>query len=1021
MAHKAGLCLLSGFVVLVAACGGGGGGKGGGGNQTTTPTVTVRPAKPSITVVDSLQVDVAVTGNSSTVTGTVVWTSGTYTSSAATLSGGSATVTIPAGSLAAGSNTIKVSYTPDSASSSVYTSASGTATVTVNLLTPTVTVTPSAANINTLQALSVTVTVAGASGSAIPTGTIALTSGSISQSGTLNGGTVTISVAPALLPPGNDALTATFAPDTTAGKTYGNASGNSTVSVTRVTPTVTVTPASNSIGISQALSVNVMVSGPASGPGPTGSVILSSGSYSSSAATLSSSGAATISIPAGKLATGIAPLSASYTPDTAGNLVYGNASGSTRVTVTTQITPTVTVSPALASLSISQSLNVTVRVTASGTTPTGSLVLSSGSYASSGTTLSSGSAIFSIPAWTLVSGSDTLSAAYTPDTAGAGAFNPATGSATVSVARATPTVTVTPASLSINSTQTLNVTVAVRGPGTGAPVPTGTINLSGPGYASASPLTLSGGSASITLAAGALTAGSDTLNASYSPDETSSPVYNSTTGASAAITVVTLSTVSVTQGVSIGTVTDQLMGMNLAAWYDVAGNAGSIIPAFAKAGIKAIRWPGGSWSDAYHWGQGGTAPTKCKTSPTDTTWAGVDTFPQFMTAITKAGNYDLALTANYGSNAACTGGGEPAEAAAWAAEAVAEGYPPSHMTVGNEEYGSWEFDLHTAKNDPVTYGDSLTGSTGYYTLIKAASPTTKVGVVLDAGSIQPGWDTTVLSRAKGSYDFVEFHWYPANPGQEDDTYLVHTAAQDLSKALLILKEEMTAAKVLGLPIYVGEMGSVSSDPGKQSWSITQGLYAGQTLGEMMNAGVARATWWIGFGNCNESSTGTALGNMSSSLYGWQTFGAYNVFSDGPTDGPCGIGSGPIGTMSPTARAFQLFSNIAESGSASAEEVLSAKVTGDATNIRAYAATNNGGTALFLFNLNENFSQPVTVMLSSTTSSSDVKVITYDKSIYDQTNAATPVWAAPTTKDMGAQNLPLTLTLTPWSMNVVIIK
>jgi len=65
---------------------------------------------------------------------------------------------------------------------------------------------------------------------------------------------------------------------------------------------------------------------------------------------------------------------------------------------------------------------------------------------------------------------------------------------------------------------------------------------------------------------------------------------------------------------------------------------------------------------------------------------------------------------------------------------------------------------------------------------------------------------------------------------------------------------------------------------------------------------------------------------------------------------------------------------------------------------------------------------VTITLSiENVSSPDVKVITYDKSIYDQTNAATPVWAGPTTVDMGAQNLPLKLTLTPWSMNVVIIR
>ena len=52
------------------------------------------------------------------------------------------------------------------------------------------------------------------------------------------------------------------------------------------------------------------------------------------------------------------------------------------------------------------------------------------------------------------------------------------------------------------------------------------------------------------------------------------------------------------------------------------------------------------------------------------------------------------------------------------------------------------------------------------------------------------------------------------------------------------------------------------------------------------------------------------------------------------------------------------------------------------------------------------------------------MITYDKAIYDQSNPANAggaVWADPTTTDLGAQALPLTLTLTPWSMNVVIIK
>jgi hypothetical protein len=120
-------------------------------------------------------------------------------------------------------------------------------------------------------------------------------------------------------------------------------------------------------------------------------------------------------------------------------------------------------------------------------------------------------------------------------------------------------------------------------------------------------------------------------------------------------------------------------------------------------------------------------------------------------------------------------------------------------------------------------------------------------------------------------------------------------------------------------------------------------------------------------------------------------------------------------MSPTARAFQLFSSVAVNG----ESVLMATVAGDTTDVRAYAATNPGGTALVLFNLNETTPQQVSITLSGKTSSSSVNVTTYDKSIYDQSQ--NDVWDAPTTTSLGAQNLPLLLTLTPWSMNVVIIK
>ena len=72
-----------------------------------------------------------------------------------------------------------------------------------------------------------------------------------------------------------------------------------------------------------------------------------------------------------------------------------------------------------------------------------------------------------------------------------------------------------------------------------------------------------------------------------------------------------------------------------------------------------------------------------------------------------------------------------------------------------------------------------------------------------------------------------------------------------------------------------------------------------------------------------------------------------------------------------------------------ENVLTATVTGDTTDVVAYAATNSGGTALVLFNRNETTTQQVTVTLSRKAALHGVTVITYDKAIYDQTDQTSP--------------------------------
>src|ERR1700733_4883442 len=516
----------------------------------------------------------------------------------------------------------------------------------------------------------------------------------------------------------------------------------------------------------------------------------------------------------------------------------------------------------------------------------------------------------------------------------------------------------------------------------------------------------------LTAASGTGVTVSPTSTTTYTLTVTNASGTAVTATAKVTVTATPATTVTVDLASSGPAVTDKLLGMNMAVWYDLVSNKTGIVDAFKAAGITQVRWPGGLDSDLYHW----ATNSECDGGYSDTN----DTFSNFVNDMAVPANLDVALTANYGSNATCNGGGEPSEAAAWVTAALADGITVSHMTVGNEEYGSWEYDLHSPPNDPTIYAAAVVGTTGHYQSIKTASPNTLVGVVVDADNATNGWDNTVLTNAKGSYDFVEYHYYPETPGQESDTFIVQQAAQELTTNINTVRSELTKWGTPDTPIYVGEIGGAYSNPGKQSWSISQGLYAGQVLGEMMNDGVSRLTWWIGFGNCNGSS-----GNDSTLLYGWQDFGAYNVFSDGPSDTTC-PGAGPIGTMSPTARAFQLFRQMAVNG----QTVLTAAVAGDTTDVHAYAATNPNGTALLLFNDNETTSQQVLVTLSGKSSSSRVNVTTYDKAIYDLSGSATgtppdpsgtSTWAPPITTSMGAQTLPLTLTLAPWSMNMVIIQ
>jgi hypothetical protein len=292
----------------------------------STPTVTVTPASSSISTTQSLGVSIAVASASGTPTGSVVLSGGGYTSSATTLSSGSASITVPAGKLTAGSDTLTANYTPDSASSAIYNSASGTASVTVTGSVPTTIVPFIQVNGGSWQQTN-TATVG--SGGTVNLGPGPQASGQTWSWTGPNGFTSTSREIDSIpLSTGSNIyiVTLTNSSGATSTETF-------TITVTQgsILPTVTVTPEETTHAYAQNLLVTTNVKG--SGATPTGSVTLSSGSYTSAAARLNN-GSATFYVQPGSLAQGSDTLSVAYTPDSSSSSTYASSTGTVGMTIT---------------------------------------------------------------------------------------------------------------------------------------------------------------------------------------------------------------------------------------------------------------------------------------------------------------------------------------------------------------------------------------------------------------------------------------------------------------------------------------------------------------------------------------------------------------------------------------------------------------------------------------------------------------------------------------------------------------
>jgi hypothetical protein len=388
--------------------------------------------------------------------------------------------------------------------------------------------------------------------------------------------------------------------------------------------------------------------------------------------------------------------------------------------------------------------------------------------------------------------------------------------------------------------------------------------------------------------------------------------------------------VRVDAGQIVRTVDARLFGINAVMWDSFFDTPGTLA-ALRELDVQALRFPGGSPSDDYHW-----ASNRNGRNP----WTWATPFSGFVHIATNL-HAQVFITVNYGS-------GTPEEAAAWVRCAnITNHCGFKYWEIGNENYGNWEHDQNSPPHDAVTYARR---AKEFIRQMKAADPAIKIGVVvtesykdrigvvldalkaLNLGEFitqgYRGWTPTLLATLKQlgvTPDFVILHRYPISlSGWENDAYLLKSTTrwtEDASAARRQLKTYFGAANT-NVELLCTENNSIGEKTGKQTTSLVNALYLADSFGQIVQTEFNSFLWW----NLRNAQDHNA--NNSPALYGWRQYGDQGVM--------CGAD-----TRYPTFYTFKLLKYFARAG----DRIV--RATSDNKLLSAYAARRADGTLALL--------------------------------------------------------------------------
>jgi hypothetical protein len=467
--------------------------------------------------------------------------------------------------------------------------------------------------------------------------------------------------------------------------------------------------------------------------------------------------------------------------------------------------------------------------------------------------------------------------------------------------------------------------------------------------------------------------------------------------AAPAASAATAVAVTVNGATGLATVSSDAIGLNTAV-YDGNMNDSAAPGLFKAAGIDALRYPGGSYSDIFNWqtnvAQGGyDAPNT--------------SFADFMGTAQAAGAHPI-ITVNYGT-------GTPALAASWVQNAnVTNHYGIKWWEVGNETAGNgtyganWEADAHcdtSPGGPPVTIGSEpnqtydcgpttyATNVLNYISAMKAVDPSIHVCAnMTTAGSWPDGvttsqyphpWNQTVLSILGAKTDCLIVHYYPANSNMTTAQMLATTTG--IPGIVSTLKSQISqyaGVNPANVPILITETSSsIDQD------TMPAALFSADNYMSWLENGITNVDWWD-----QHNGPGTP-----STVDGAQDYGDGGMFSSGGNSS--GVTEPPLDTPFASYYGVQMLTKLASPG----DQIVSA-TSGNAL-VRVHAVRRaNGNLSVLIDNEDPSNSYTANLTYNGFTPSGS-------PTVYTLANNGTSITSA-------SQSSASSVTVAPYTLTVV---